>query len=124
MEKIQSIEDINRIYWDEHISVCRGCEFANAASCGEDRLPICNKQYKETIQGRKELAMEYIETTLPQVLEQLQKDYAALRVCRANERQYGDQANASQLSGAVTLLEEAIMKIKVVNFEKRQTALW
>lgn len=48
MERIRTIADVSRIYREEHINTCTGCVYQNAASCGEDRVPICNKQYQET----------------------------------------------------------------------------
>ena len=68
--------------------------------------------------------MEYNTDTLPQVLEQLQKDYATLLLCSSIEKEHGDPTNATRLTSATTQLIEAMEKVKMCIFEKRQTSLW
>lgn len=68
--------------------------------------------------------MEDNTTTLPQVLEQLEKVCATMRQCSALEQEQGDPMNAAHLTSATMQLEEVAMKVKMCIFEKRQTALW
>lgn len=68
--------------------------------------------------------MEYNTDTLPQVLEQLQKDYATLLLCSSIEKEHGDPTNAARLMSATMQLDEAVTKVKMCMFEKRQTSLW
>ncbi len=39
------MEDVSRLY-REGLNLCIGCIYERTASCSDDRLSICNQQYK------------------------------------------------------------------------------
>lgn len=120
MDKIQSFEDINKLY-HSGINICIGCEFEHTASCTPDRFPICTKQLKLTMKDRENSTTEYTQNTIPEIIGEIAKLIAKMQVlCGINK----DTVQATLLTQVQNDLQKAESQLKLYNFETRQTALW